>query len=265
MRVYISSDIEGTTCTTIWDETRKDNAYYPAAARQMTLEVAAAAEGAFEAGADYVLIKDSHGSATNLDLNLIPEGCEVIRGWSGSPMCMADGCDESFDAALFIGYHSAAGRDGNPLSHTFSGKTNKIRLNGKICSEFLLYSYACAMKGVPTVFLSGDKMLTEDFKDLHPCLKTVAVKDGLGGLTKSLQPKTACKLIKQTVAEALKQDLSSALVKLPEHFVLEITYKEQRDAVKYSYYPGFTRIGETTNMMETDDFEDILRCVPFVF
>ena len=59
-------------------------------------------------------------------------------------MGMVDGVDNTFDAAMFIGYHSAAGRNGNPLSHTFTTKTTSVKLNGMICSEFLLYSWACA-------------------------------------------------------------------------------------------------------------------------
>ena len=54
MRVYISADIEGTAFTTDWDETRKGNADYPAAAQQMTAEVKAACEGAIAAGAEYI-------------------------------------------------------------------------------------------------------------------------------------------------------------------------------------------------------------------
>ena len=52
MRVFISADIEGCAFTTVWDETRKDQKDYSAAARQMTAEVAAACEGAIRAGAD---------------------------------------------------------------------------------------------------------------------------------------------------------------------------------------------------------------------
>ena len=46
MRVFISADIEGTAFTTVWDETKKGELDYPAAAQQMTNEVKAACEGA---------------------------------------------------------------------------------------------------------------------------------------------------------------------------------------------------------------------------
>ena len=260
MRVFISADIEGTTFTTLWDETELGHNMYAAAAKQMTAEVKAACEGAIAAGADYILVNDAHDYAVNLDVNELPECVEVIRGWSGSPMGMVDGVDNTFDAAMFIGYHSAAGRNGNPLSHTFTTKTTSVKLNGMICSEFLLYSWACAMMGVPTVLLAGDKMLTEDSRGLHPKLKTVAVKDGFGAMIRCLHPKVACDKIRAAAEESLKQDLSDAVPQLPDHFVFELSYKEHKNAAKYAAYPGCVLVDDLTVRFETDDFMEVLRC-----
>lgn len=264
MRVFISADIEGTTFTTLWDETELGHNLYAAAAKQMTAEVKAACEGAIAAGADYILVNDAHDHAVNLDVRELPECVEVIRGWSGSPMGMVDGVDDSFDAAMFIGYHSAAGRCGNPLSHTETTLTTSVRLNGLVCSEFLLYSWACARMGVPTVLLAGDKMLTEDSRGLHPRLKTVAVKDGFGAMIRCLHPKVACDRIRQAAREALQQDLTGACPALPEHFVLEISYKEHKNAVLYSAYPGCTLTDDLSLRYETDDYTDLLRCGQFI-
>ncbi|MEG2939910.1 MAG: M55 family metallopeptidase, partial [Oscillospiraceae bacterium] len=87
MRVFISCDIEGITTTTLWDETHTQTQQSIAAphAQQMTLEVKAACEGAIAAGADYILVKDAHGSGTNIDITQLPECVEVIRNWSGTP------------------------------------------------------------------------------------------------------------------------------------------------------------------------------------
>lgn len=264
MRVFISADIEGTTFTTLWDETELGHNLYAAAAKQMTAEVKAACEGAIAAGADYILVNDAHDHAVNLDVRELPECVEVIRGWSGSPMGMVDGVDDSFDAAMFIGYHSAAGRCGNPLSHTETTLTTSVRLNGLVCSEFLLYSWACARMGVPTVLLAGDKMLTEDSRGLHPRLKTVAVKDGFGAMIRCLHPKVACDRIRQAAREALQQDLTGACPALPEHFVLEVSYKEHKNAVLYSAYPGCTLTDDLSLRYETDDYTDLLRCGQFI-
>ena len=266
MRVFISADIEGVTTTATWKETEvvSEPAIAAFHAQQMTREVKAACEGAIAAGADYILIKDAHDTATNLDTTQLPECCEIIRGWSGHPYSMADGVDKSFDAAMFIGYHSAAGRDGNPLSHTMSGVPHVIRINGRKVSEFMLYSWACALEGVPTVLLSGDKMLCDDYRDLHPKLVTTAVKDGHGGMMRQLQPAYACKLIRENAEKALRQDLTGALATLPDDFVLEITYREHRIATTRSYYPGCAKTDDYTVRMHTKDYFEVLRAIKFL-
>ena len=264
MKVFISVDIEGTDLATAWEETRRNEYNFDRQRQQMTAEAKAACEGAVAAGADYILVNDAHGSGLNIDPAQLPECTEVIRGWSGHYLSMADGVDETFDAAMFIGYHSAAGRNGNPLSHTETRRPGRVRLNGMVCSEFLLYSWACALYGVPTVLLTGDRTLTEDSRDLHPGLHTVAVKGGFGGMTRNLHPRVACDRIRAQAEVSLTQDLSKAGITLPKHFVFEVSYKEHPDAVRRSFYPGCRLVDDNTVILETDDFTDVLRAVQFI-
>lgn len=266
MKVFISADMEGLTGTTRWDECDRTHPSYPKYARIMTEEVVAACRGAFAAGATEIVVKDSHESGCNIDIEALPEGVELIRSWSGSPFSMVDGIDGSFDACMFIGYHSAAGCNGNPLSHTMTGRPCKIRINGELGSEFLLYSYAAALVGVPTVLLTGDKQLCEDSMHLHPYLETVAVKDGRGGITINKTPKETQKLIQAAAEKALRVNLAAARAStvLPPHFEMTIEYKEQTDAVRKSHYPGCVLIDERTIRFETDNFYDILTAVLFL-
>ena len=62
MKVFISADIEGTTLTTHWEQTRTlTDARAREHCRQMTDEVRAACEGAIAAGASQIVVKDAHG------------------------------------------------------------------------------------------------------------------------------------------------------------------------------------------------------------
>ncbi|HWQ30021.1 MAG TPA: M55 family metallopeptidase [Negativicutes bacterium] len=264
MKVFISADIEGITPTIKWDECNMEKRFYPTYAEQMTKEVVAACEGAISAGADEILIKDAHNGACNIDITQLPECASLIRGWSGHPYSMVYGVDNTFDAAMFIGYHSAAGRDGNPLSHTMSTDPLYIKINGEYASEFMLYSYAAALEGVPTVFLAGDKMLCEDGKKLHPGLHTVAVKEGVGASVKCLSTAKSLKLIKENVEKSLKQDLSNAKISLPKSYSVEICFKEHTYANKMSYYPGMKKTGSNTILFESNDYFEVLRMVNFV-
>ncbi len=74
----------------------------------MAQEVNAAVAGAFDAGAAYVLVADSHGDAQNINPALLDGRAELIRAWP-RPLGMMEGIDSSFAAAVFIGYHSSEG------------------------------------------------------------------------------------------------------------------------------------------------------------
>ena len=56
MKVYISSDMEGVTGVTNWEEVDHNKPAYTQFQKQMSLEVAAACEGAISAGAKEVLV-----------------------------------------------------------------------------------------------------------------------------------------------------------------------------------------------------------------
>jgi len=264
VKVFISADIEGITTTNRWEEVNPSHSAYPPHAKQMTDEVLACIEGAKKAGATEFVIKDAHTStATNIDPLRMPSGATLLRGWTGHPYLMVEGIDKTFDAAMFIGYHSSAGKTGNPMSHTVA-RCNYVKLNGVIASEFLLYSYACALEGVPTVFLSGDKMLCNDSKALHPNLITCTVKDGIGGMTMNYSPEDTMRNIRTLSEKALTQNLKDALVKLPKYFNAEICYKEHATAEIASWFPGVTKTSENTITFQSSNYFDILQTLKWL-
>lgn len=264
MKVFISADIEGITTTTFWDETDPAKSEYKNYAEQMTKEVLAACEGAIQSGATEIVVRDAHGYANNIDINQLPVNVKIIRGWSGHPYSMVFGIDNTFDAAIFIGYHSAASRCGNPLSHTESLRPLTVKINGKIASEFMLYSYAAALEKVPTIFLSGDKMLCDDYQNMHPNLITCPVKEGFGAATLNYNPKDTLEKIKCGVSSALKQNLKNALPEMSSEYELEMCYKDHTKAEKFSYFPGVKKINDNTVIFKTNDYFELLRVFNFI-
>lgn len=264
-KVFISADIEGTAFAATWNSTNIVGHDYERNRQEMTNEVIAAAEGAHAAGAELVVVKDAHGPGINIYPEQMPEYVQLIRGWAFEPRCMVEGIDETFDAAMFVGYHNAAGQDGNVLSHTIAGGgIQYMRVNGEIATEFLIYSYMAAYYHVPSIFLAGDKTLCEVSKNLHPNLMTVAVKDDFGGRTQGLSSKLACKKIREISEAACRQELSNALITLPESFDLEIIYKDHCVAVKKSYYPGAVLLNPTTVGYKHTDWYEICRALMFL-
>lgn len=265
MKIYISADIEGITGITHWDETEKQKPdEYKRFQEQMTREVAAACEGALSAGATEILVKDAHDTGRNLLPERLPESVKLVRGWSGHPLSMVQELDESFDAALFIGYHSRAGSDTNPLAHSMSLKLDYIAINGVFASEFLLHTYAAALKDVPVVFVSGDEGLCWDVSALNERIQTLAVNSGIGDSTVSIHPHMAVQKIREGVECALRGNLKLCNVTLPEYFTMELRYKNHQHAYRAAQYPGATRAGTHAVAFETNHYFEILRMLLFV-
>lgn len=266
MKLFISADIEGIATTTSWPDTHPKEKDYPFHARQMTQEVMAAIEGATEAGATEIVLRDAHGSGNNIDISCLPDHVKVIRGWEGHPYMMVQGIDSSFDAVMFVGYHCAAGVIGNPMCHSMTLRTQKVLVNDMPLSEFLLYSWCAANEGVPTVFLSGDKALCQQGAALYPWLKTAAVKEGIGFSTVSVAPGKAVSMIRQGAYEAVKDiDLSACRIQLPEHFSVRLIYKEHTVASEMSYFPGAKRLDSHTVGFEETDIFEVARKLKFMF
>ncbi len=264
MKVYISVDMEGICGTTSWNDVTKGKMEYPEFQRQLTCEVTAACEGAFAAGATEILINDAHDSARNLLVSELPVNTQLIRGWSYHPYMMMQELDNSFDAAVLIGYHSFAGSGGSPLSHTMATRIASITLNDQPVSEFLISSYTAALEQVPTVFVSGDQEICEHAAAIIPGIKTVAVKSGVGKSTINLHPKTACENIQSSVQKALSVNLTQYRFTLPEWLSVTITYNKSFDAYKAAFYPGAELVSPCTVKFETDNYFELLRLFLFV-
>lgn len=264
MKIYISADIEGITGVTHWDETEKNKNDHGAFAEQMTREVKAACEGANKAGAKEILVKDAHDSGRNIIHSFLPKNTKLIRGWSGESYSMVQGLDSSFDALIYIGYHSGAFTDGNPLSHTMDSSLEYVKLNGEYVNEFLIHSYIASYLNVPVVFLSADKALCEHVKNIDKNIITVAVKEGIGNSTLSIHPELALDLIREGVTKSLSGDLSAYKIELPQSFEFEVGYREHFTALKLSNYPGVEQIGVKSIKFTHKDYMEVVRAMKFL-
>jgi D-amino peptidase len=264
MKIYISADIEGIAGISHWEEATKTHDTYQEVRAEMTDEVVAACEGAIGAGATEILIKDAHDTGRNIVAGRLPDCAKLIRGWSGHPLAMVQELDESFAALVFVGYHSKAGTQDNPLAHTLSLSVANLRLNGELCSEFRLHSYAAALYGVPVVFISGDKGICAEASQLVQAIKPVPVSEGRGSSTIGIPPALAQRMIRDGVGASLKGDLARCRVKLPESFVLEVTFTNPTDAYRSAWYPGARQSGPQTVHFESEDYFEVLRAIRFI-
>jgi D-amino peptidase len=264
MKIFISADIEGTAGILSWDEAERTHADYKDFRELMTAEVLAACEGARAAGATEIVIKDAHDSGRNLVLDRLPAYARIVRGWSGHPDAMMFGIDESFDAALYTGYHSKAGVEDNPLAHTSTLRISRLTLNGETASELTLNALCAARYGVPSVFLSGDEGICADARALAPGIATVETLKGVGAATISLAPVAARLAIREGVEKALRDKAQKTPPRIPERVEIVIEFSNPVDAYRASWYPGVRRDGPRAVAFASDDYFEILRAYRFM-
>lgn len=266
MKIFISADIEGCTGLSFTAETHKTEAVYQRYADQMTTEVVAVCEAAHAAGATAIVVKDGHGDASNINPLSMPEYVTLIRGKSGHPYNMMFGLDETFDGVFFLGYHAAAGNPEFAISHTSTGNSQYIRLNGRYMSEFMLNTYTASSLGVPVLFLSGDEAICRDATDLAPHIMTAKTKHGVGGAT-FCEPwsvsKTRIREAAITAIERVKKS-SAPITPLPEEFIYEVTYKDWKKAYQMAFYPGMERVDRFTNRLVSKNWMEIITAHSFV-
>lgn len=299
MKLFISADIEGCAGVSFSAETHKQEAVYAACAAQMTAEVLAVCEAAHEAGAAEIVVKDGHGDASNIDPLRMPEYVTLIRGKSGHPYNMMYGLDGSFDGVLYLGYHAPAGSTASALSHTSTGNSLWIELNGERMSEFLLNSYTAASYGVPVIFLSGDAEICRLAREKCPAVETVVTKHGEGEAVWCEPPGRVMSALRSQSARAVrrlaeqlhrteKQENAAGQLSqtekqenaggqsqraakpdferlpMPERFRYEVCFKEWKKAYRMSFYPGMRQLDSHRIAMESELWLDIATAHSFV-
>src|SRR5881275_1731292 len=160
MKVFVSVDMEGISGVTDPEDVLPAGSEYQTCRRYMTGDANGAIAGAYDAGAEADLDKRA----------------KVIKGFH-KPLCMLQGLDDSFGAAVFVGYHSCAGTEGGVLNHTMLGKeVQNIYLNGEATGETRLNAGLAGHYGVPVALVAGDVAVCEEAKRVLPWVETVAVK-----------------------------------------------------------------------------------------
>lgn len=203
MRVYISADMEGIAGVVHRDQTGRDGKDYEQARVLMTNETNAAIQGAIEAGAEEIIVNDSHGTMRNIYVELLSNKAKLISG-TPKKMAMMEGIDSDFDAAVFIGYHTKNGSQGI-LNHTYNSRVGtRIKINGKEYGEFGMNTLVAGELGVPVVFVSGCNLLVEEAKALIGNIGTAQVKRTINQVTsENLHPDISCGLIEKGVTDSL--------------------------------------------------------------
>ncbi|MCX7974970.1 MAG: M55 family metallopeptidase [Candidatus Aminicenantes bacterium] len=259
-KIYISVDMEG-IAHVVNAQTSAGQFDYERGRKLMTAEVNAAIEGCLAAGAEVIIVSDSHGNAQNIIPEDLNEKALLIRSFP-RPLLQMEGIDSTFDGVIFLGYHPKEGTPNANLSHTIWGtKFEEIKVNGLIVSEALFNAAVAGHFGVPVIMVCGDQHVVEEARKNFGPIETVITKESIGFLSaKSAHPRVVQMEIKQKAEKAVKRIREMRPFEIKKPVTLEIVFKSIFDAETTAYLPWVKRINgkgirvELNNIIEANQF-----------
>ncbi len=265
MKIYISADMEGVVGVVTGEQLGPSGFEYERFRQLMTAEVNAAIEGARAAGATEILISDSHGNGQNLLLEKLPTDVTLVRAWP-RPLMMMEGIDETFDAAIFIGYHSSTTNPEGVRAHTMSSaRLADVRLNGTSVPEAGINAAIAGHFGVPVVMISGDDAIVEEARALLGDIEGAVVKWAYGfHSARTLMPDAAYDLIREKVRRGIERASSLKPYRLDTPIRLDIRFKNYRPAEVLSYLSIVERTDSHSIRFVGEDMIEVSKFLEFM-
>jgi D-amino peptidase len=247
MKVYISADMEGVAGVVGKEQLTPQGFEFQQFREFMTAEVNAAIEGAREAGATDFVVSDSHGTGLNLLMDALPQDIQLVRSWP-RPLAMMEGIDESFSAAIFLGYHSSVANSEGVAAHTISSASlSSVKINDTEMSEGGINALIAGHFGVPVVMMSGDDAAVKEVSDMLGPIEGAVVKWQCGHTAaRTLMPEAARALIKEKVRAGLQRRQELEPFHIDGPLALDLGFKNDKSAELLAYLPNVERIDNHT-------------------
>jgi D-amino peptidase len=257
VNVLISVDMEGVAGVVLGDQTTSAHKDYERFRKLMTAETNAAIEGALAGGATTVVVNDSHGNMTNILIEELNAGAELISG-SPKPFGMMQGISPAVDRVCFMGYHAASGTGDAVLAHTWTGRIVEVALNEQVVGETGLNAALAGSYGVPVVLVSGDTAVTTEARGLLGDIETVAVKEGISQTAaRCLHPDVACARIREAAERAMMLTVSPFVISPP--ITARIAFQRPIYAEMAALIPGSERVDGCTVTWTGNDMPTVYK------
>ncbi|HEU5380392.1 MAG TPA: M55 family metallopeptidase [Ktedonobacteraceae bacterium] len=260
MKLFLSTDFEGTSGIVAWEQIIEGQAEYAQGRILLTNEVNAVIAGAQEAGASEFVVNDAHSSMRNLHPQDLLGEATLVTG-RHKPLYMMEGLDGSFDGVLFVSYHGSIGAERAILSHTYNPRAIwEARINGEIVGEAGINALVAAHYGVPIIFISGDEATAQEAATIAPQAEKIVVKESLGRFAASnLHPAVACRLLREGASRAVQhiQTMHPPAFTLP--VALEVTFLVADMAELAVWVRNVERVGARTIAIRSENLLDLYR------
>jgi D-amino peptidase len=263
-KLFISVDMEGVAGVVTGDQLGPSGFEYQRFRGFMTDEVLAVIRGARAAGVTEIVVADAHGNGENLLIERLPDDVTIVRSWP-RPLMMMEGIDETFDAAILLGYHAGTTNLEGVRAHTFSsGRLTDLRLNGRSVPEAGVSAAIAGHFGVPVVLISGDDAAVAEAQAMLGGVEGAVTKWNLSyHSARTLTPAAAVALIEERTRAALARAASIRPFVLDEPVTLDLRFKSYRPPQLLAYLPSVERPDAHSIRYVGQDILEISRFLEF--
>jgi D-amino peptidase len=259
-KIFISFDYEGLAGVTSWNDVEKKSSDFKR--YEMLRQLKAFLKGL--EGCEVTLV-DSHAAGDNIPWEITEEFPYVTLVSGGiRQYYMMYGIDESFDFAVFFGYHAGIGTLHANMDHTYSSSSiHNIWINGMEMNEALINAAFAGLFNVPLGCLIGDdKVITQTSKILSKVL-SVETKKSIGRHSAIMKPMaTLLNELEQCAKELStksREDFEIFRFPSPIEMVVELSDTLRADLV--SSMPLVERVDGRKVRIKHDDYKVIFEAL----
>ena len=217
-------------------------------------DINASVRAALDAGADEVIVADTHSGGGNIRMDRMLDDSRVtyheraavrhpqsdLRIWMSEL--------ETCDGLMLMGHHAKARTEGAFLPHTWTTAWDDVQLNGVSVGELGLEACFGGHWDVPFMLAQGDDYMEREVHATYPTTLVACVKQAESrALCSGPDPEAARKLTCDRIGEAVAAGPSAFEPYQPElPMRVTIVWREEEGAEKASARPNVERVDGVT-------------------
>ncbi len=258
MKIYMHWDMEGAsglfTREQTWYWEKGVRAEVAEEGRRLLMaDVNSAVQAALDAGAEAVIVCDTHTGGGNLRIpEMLADPRVTYHGRSraahGNGMRWMPGLD-TVDVLMLPGHHAKAGTEGAFLPHTWQLDWADFRINGQSVGEMGIEACYAGYWDVPLILMQGDEAACREAEAFFSGVVTAAVKRAEShDLCSGLDAESARRLTAERVTRAIEQARSGSIAPYKPSLPMQVTIRmtSEEAAEKAAQNPGVERIDAHT-------------------
>jgi D-amino peptidase len=237
--------------------------------RLLEADMRAAVTAALDAGADELIVCESHHGGGNYRPAEMPHDSRVTYFETG--VATENGrrrwmplLDETVDGLLLPGHHAMTNAPGAFLPHSRSLDWLDVRINGESVGEIGFKACYAAHWGVPLILVQGDAAACREAEARFPGVVTAAVKRALSpDRCEGLEPAAAHRLTAARIREAVEQARRRAIPVLRPALPMTVTIRmaQPAGAEAAARRPGVTLLDAHTVAAQVDRHCDVMKWI----